>query len=149
MRLVKGALVLVVDGGRVLVMRNAGDALDPALEVVEHRTHPNPANRDWLADAPGLAFSTGHPGRSTTGKADPHQASEDRFFEEALVAAGELAQREAADLIVVAPPRALGILRAGYTPALRARLVAEIGKDLAKHPVDEIARLLNAYEFQA
>ena len=47
-------------------------------------------------------------------------------------------------LIVVAPPRTLADLRSAFHADVQARIVAEINKDLTKHPVDEIERHLTA-----
>ena len=45
-------------------------------------------------------------------------------------------------LIMVAPPRALGVIRQAYTQPLRDALRAEIDKDLVKLPIREIERHL-------
>jgi protein required for attachment to host cells len=45
-------------------------------------------------------------------------------------------------LIIVAPPRALGVLRPAYSHGLRAALRAEIDKDLVKMPLYEIEKHL-------
>jgi protein required for attachment to host cells len=42
----------------------------------------------------------------------------------------------------VAPPRALGLIRNAYTPALRAAVKAEIDKDLVRMPVHQIEKHL-------
>ena len=47
-------------------------------------------------------------------------------------------------LIIVAPPRALGVLRQSYSHELRNALRAEIDKDLVKMPVHEIEKHLAA-----
>jgi protein required for attachment to host cells len=52
-------------------------------------------------------------------------------------AAGELER-----LVVVAAPRTLGVLRDHYSPALKKAVTAEVAKDLVKHPVAEIERIL-------
>jgi protein required for attachment to host cells len=44
--------------------------------------------------------------------------------------------------VVVAPARTLADLRASFSPALRRKIIAEVDKDLTKHPVHEIERLL-------
>ena len=49
-------------------------------------------------------------------------------------------------MVVVAPPHTLSVLRHHYEPAVKARLVAEIDKDLTKHPVSEITRLIGHYQ---
>jgi protein required for attachment to host cells len=43
-------------------------------------------------------------------------------------------------LVIVAPPRILADLRRALHPDVKARVVAEINKDLSKHPVWEIER---------
>jgi protein required for attachment to host cells len=47
-------------------------------------------------------------------------------------------------LIIVAPPRALGVLRAAYTHGLKEALRAEVQKDYVKLPVYEIEKHLAA-----
>ena len=51
-------------------------------------------------------------------------------------------QGDAKALIIVAPPRALGVLRHAYSPKLRAALKAEIDKDYVKTPIHEIEKQL-------
>ena len=45
-------------------------------------------------------------------------------------------------LIVVAPPTALGHMRKHYHKEVQSRLVGEIAKDLANHPVPEIEKII-------
>ena len=47
------------------------------------------------------------------------------------------------ELIVVAPPRTLAEPREQFDKAVKGRVVAEIAKDLTKHPVDEITAILS------
>jgi len=47
-------------------------------------------------------------------------------------------------LILVAPPRALGMIRHAYSHTLRSAVRAEIDKDLVKHPVHDIEKHLTA-----
>ena len=47
-------------------------------------------------------------------------------------------------LIVCAPPRALGMLRQAYTPALKQAVREEVDKDFVKVPVHEIEKRLTA-----
>ena len=51
---------------------------------------------------------------------------------------------EAKSLIMVAPPRALGVMRQAYSHHLRNALRAEIDKDFVKLPVHEIEKHLAA-----
>ena len=144
MKLPHDTVVLVADGSRMLLLKNHGDQLYPDLRVIVHRRIDNPPNHELLADAPGLGFSAGYPGRDTFSRSDPHQANEDRFIAEAVAALAEVAD-SAKGLIVVAPPHALGELRKHYDARIRKALVAEIDRDLVKHPVDEITQHLSSY----
>ena len=49
---------------------------------------------------------------------------------------------ETPSLIVVAPPRAIGVLRREFSSHVRQAIRAEVEKDYVKMPVDEITRHL-------
>jgi protein required for attachment to host cells len=46
--------------------------------------------------------------------------------------------------VLVAPPRILAALRQHLDGESRARILAEVDKDLTKHPIHEIERLLSS-----
>ena len=74
---------------------------------------------------------------------DWHAQEEDRFLRklaERLDAAVNAGQANA--LILIAPPRALGVLRQTYSHGLRAAVRAEIDKDFVRLPVHEIEKHL-------
>lgn len=141
-RLIRHAWVLVTDGGRALVYRNEGDAFKPDLRLLQSQSHDNPPSRDQgRARPPRANDSMGR--RSAMEVTDLHQVAEDRFI--AAVAedldrsfrAGEFEQ-----LLVVAPPVALGEFRKVASPAVTRSVVLELDKDLTKHAPAEIAKLL-------
>jgi len=76
---------------------------------------------------------------------DWHELEEQRFLHKLLdylnaaVHAGQIKS-----LHIVAPPRALGVLRQSYSHELRKALRGEIDKDLVKMPVHEIEKHLAA-----
>lgn len=146
MRLRNSTLVLVADGSRMLILRNIGDEVYPNFEVIEHCRFENQPDRELARDAPGVAFSTGNPGRDTMEEGSVHQALEDRFILSALNAVSiRLSGAEPTQkLIIAAPPHALGVMRKHYDSTILAHLAGEVCKDLTKHPVDEIANHLTA-----
>lgn len=150
MKLRSSTLVLVVDGSRMLILRNIGDEVYPNFEVIEHCRFDNQPDRQLASDAPGLAFSKGYPGRDSMDEGSPHQAEEDRFILAALnavstrLSSGSSGGKPAQDLIIAAPRHALGMMRKHYDRTILAHLAGEVGKDLTKHPVDEIANHLIA-----
>lgn len=138
------AMILVADGRKMLFFRNKGDAAYPNLEAEEVRQQDNPAHLDQASDRAGQSSSTGT-ASGTMGENDFHELEEQRF---AAKAADLLKRRALAQdyekLIVVAPPSALGEMRKHYHKEVQSRLVGEIAKDLANHPVADIERLIAA-----
>ena len=145
MKIASGTILLIVDGAKMLLLKNEGSAVCPELKVLVHRTIDNPANREQRTDAPGVSYSSAGPERSTYEEADLHQQKEDRFAVEAAGALAELAVKEDGDIIVVAPPSTLSTLRYHYDRATQDKLVAEIDKNLAGHPTSHIAELVGAW----
>jgi protein required for attachment to host cells len=141
----KDALVLVGDGQRALFMRNTGTSSHIKLEIENILEHDNPASHEQGTDRPGRAFASVGTARSALEETDWHQLGEDRFathIAETLYALAH-ANRFAA-LVVVAPPKALGILRKEFHKEVTERITGEIPKDLASHYIREIEKALNA-----
>ena len=77
--------------------------------------------------------------------ADPatHEQAEVEFLNDLVRRLdAALLSKTVKDLIIVAPPRALGALRKVYSDHIRSALVAEIDKDLTTMPVDQIEKHL-------
>lgn len=137
------ALILVADGKKYLLLRNNGDFRSVVLGYEGGGEKENPATREQGSDSPGRAFSSTGTARSAIQQTDWHQIEEDRFAARIAEELGTLADAgDFEELIVVAPSRFLAQLRKGFSHLVTARLVAEIPKDLTKHPVDEIAKIL-------
>lgn len=137
------AMVLVADGRKMLFFRNKGDRMAPNLEAETVKVQENPYDRDQASDAPGRAFNSVGSHRSAMQQTDFHEQEEARF---AVEAADLLKRRALANdfdkLIIVAPPTALGEMRKRYHKEVQSRLVGEIAKDLANHPVPEIEKII-------
>jgi protein required for attachment to host cells len=136
--------ILIGDGRKALVLRNAGTPQRPSLEVVDVlRDGSNPPTREQGADRPGRVAQSATGQRSAVEQTDWHEIAEDKF---AATVASRLAaaasQKRFAQIILVAPPTTLAALRKQLGSKMQARVAAEIGKDLTNHPLPEIARLL-------
>jgi len=144
MQIDNDALVMVVDGAKMLLFRNKGDAEYPNLEVEEALTHEDEATREQGSSAPGRNAAPGGSRRGAFEQTDFHQQSEDRFAAEA---AAMLNRRALANdfekLIIVAPPNTLGELRKHYHKDVAARLILEVDKDLTDHTLPSIEKILN------
>ena len=135
--------VVVCDGKKALLLENTGDSVFPNLKTKEVYEHEDQKTRDQGSDAPGRACNSVGAMRSAMDQTDWHEQSERAFLEDlagrldAAVTSGE-----ARAIILVAPPRALGVLRQAYSPHLRQALRAEIDKDFVRMPVHEIEKHL-------
>lgn len=140
--------VVVCDGRKALILENVGDSLSPRLETKEAREQKDAPTREMGTDAPPRVMWPASGARSTIEQTDWHDLAEREFLE-------GLAERlsravtggEAERLIMIAPPRALGVLRKAYSPALQKAIGAEIEKDYTRMPVREIERHLAASTF--
>ena len=82
--------------------------------------------------------------RSAVGETDWHQLAEQRFATEVADTLYEMEHAHKFDeLVIVAPPKMLGDLRAAFHPEVTQCIVAEVPKDLTAHPVPEIAKVLS------
>lgn len=141
-RLTHNARVLVTDGGRAIVFRNAGEVGQPRLEQFKAYHHDNPPTREQGTDKPPRSNNlTGN--RATIEQTDFHQQAEDRFVKDiAEDMAKDLAGGEFTELVVVAPPVALGVYRKAASPELQKATVMEINKDLTKHSAADVAAIV-------
>ncbi len=141
----QGEWIVVCDGRKALILQNAGDEMFPNFQTKEVYAQKNPATREQGSDAPGRTFnSVGH-GRSSVEQTDWHDEAERAFLVDlagrldAALGAGETKS-----MVIVAPPRALGVLRQAYSPQLKQAIRDEIDKDFVKLPVHEIEKHLTA-----
>jgi protein required for attachment to host cells len=142
-KILHGTLVVVADGQKVLLFRNKGDERYLNLELAQEIVQDNPPTAAQGADRPGRVHQSNGAKRSAVETTDWHQAAEDRLATRladelyALVHNGAFKR-----LVLVAPPKTLGVIRSSLHPEVRARLVAESNKTLTQHPVAEIERFV-------
>ena len=140
-----GAWVVVCDGRKALLLANVGDELYPNLRTFEVYEQENPPTSAQGTDAPGRVRESHGTARSAVETTDWHDQAE-RAFLRGIIARLDraLLAGETHALIIVAPPRALGVMRPLYTHAISRALAAEVDRDLVKLPVYEIEKMLAA-----
>jgi protein required for attachment to host cells len=142
-----GEWVVVCDGAKALLLENVGDAVYPNLQTREVLEQPDEPTRALGTDAPGRLNNSLPNSRSAVEQTDWHARAESAFLEDlakrldAQVVAGKVKS-----ILLCAPPRALGVLRRAYSPALKQAVRVEIDKDFVKIPVHEIEKHLTAAE---
>lgn len=139
----QGTWVAVCDGRKALLLENKGNAEYPKLEMREHFEHKSAATHRQGSSAPGRAFSTAGGRRGSVEQADFHDQDEHAFlrrFAECLET--HTRNHEIKSLVLVAPARALGMIRPVLAASTRQVVAAEFDRDYVKMPLYEIEERL-------
>jgi len=137
------ALVLVADGRKMLLFRNHGDEDQIDLRTEAHDARQERKDREIKTDAPGVVQQSFGSGRSTYEEPDFQQQEEDRWIKEAADELKKRALRGDFDaLAIVAPPKALGVLKKCLHKEVEKRLVCTINKEMSGRPVPDIEALI-------
>ena len=147
MPLPHNALVLVADGRKMLFFRNHGDESQIDLRIESHDARRyQRKDREIKTDAPGTTRQSFGFGRSTYEEADFQQQEEDRWIKDA---ADELKARVLRNdfdaLAIIAPPKALGVLKKCLHKEVQKRIVCTVNKEMSGRPVPDIEVLLNGH----
>jgi protein required for attachment to host cells len=159
MPLPHNALVLVADGRKMLFFRNHGDGTQMDLRTEAHDEREDKKDRDYHTDAPGTAAhgagvggrgigaqGGGHVSRPVMEETDWHQLEEDRWVKDA---ADELKKRVLRNdfeaLAIIAPPKALGVLKKNLHKEVEKRVVCTVNKEMSGRPIPDIEALLDQH----
>lgn len=142
LRIPHKAWILVCDARKALFLRNEGDAAYPNLQLERAtRASANPSTANQGTDRPGRIQNAFGP-TSAAEATDWHEVAEAQFARETVDAFRTLYRSRPHGVVLVAPPKMLAALRENLHDDLHATVIAEIDKDLTKHPIQEIERLL-------
>jgi protein required for attachment to host cells len=137
------AFVFVGDGRKALLLRNDGDEKFPNLKAEKVFEDENPPSHAQGTDRPGHLGKGSQ--RSAVEPTDWHDIEEHHFARKVAAALEQVVRtRKVKALIVVAPPRTLADLREAFHADVKACVIAEINKDLTRHPVWEIEKHLTS-----
>ena len=143
MPLPHNALVLVADGRKMLFFRNEGDEGQIDLRTEAHDARDERKDREIKTDAPGVVQQSFGSGRSTYEEPDFQQQEEDRWIKDAADELKDRVLRNDFDaLAIVAPPKALGVLRKCLHKEVEKRVVCTVNKEMSGRPVPDIEALL-------
>jgi protein required for attachment to host cells len=136
--------ILIADGARARILCNdgPGKGLNAVPGGVFHGDHA--ATHEIMSDRAGRTFSSTRPARAAIeAHSDPHRELKRNFAHRLADALAQGWRNRAYDrLIIVAAPSALGELRSALSPEVRAKVIAEVAKDLTKTPDAAVARHL-------
>ena len=146
MPLPHNALVLVADGTKVLFLRNHGDENQIDLRTESHDQREDRKDRELKTDAPGTQAQSAGYGRPAMEETDFHQQEEDRWIHNAAEELKKRALRNDFDaLAIVAPPKALGVLRKALHKEVEKRIICTVNKEMSGRPIPDIEALLNGH----
>ncbi|WP_019936507.1 host attachment protein [Bordetella sp. FB-8] len=139
------AWIAVCDGAKGIVFRNEGERGSLNLCTVSVMGAELRAAHEHGSDRPDRIVSPTGSGRHAVETVDRHRLAEIHFLEDFARSLDDMVPQHAlqATLIVIAPPRALGILRRKLSARLRQMLKREIARDLTGHTVDQIETFLS------
>jgi protein required for attachment to host cells len=147
-----GTYVVVADGGRARIFKRTGLRLRPQLLEIEHleRANAHRRARELTTDLTGRVFGTGsrvgfgprvmarHGAQSDY---DPHAVEVERFARRLSARLARLATIDRIEeLVLIAEPRFLGILRRALAPPVRQAVTRELPRDLTGAMPQPIAR---------
>ncbi|MEO1251714.1 MAG: host attachment family protein [Pseudomonadota bacterium] len=142
--------IVIADGEKAMIFVNDDTPEQPFLNILSKNELDNPPTREQAANRPGRFNDPGAQGaqRSAVQDTDWHQFEKDRFAKDFAEAINLAAKKNAFDeLVLFAPPHALGVLRPELHKETADRLVFDVDSDLTNHSVDDIEKhLANAYK---
>lgn len=137
------ALVLVVDGRKMLFLRNHGDEQQIDLRTESHDARQDAKDSDMKSDGPGTQGQSFGYGRPTLQETDYHQLEEDRWAADAADRVNKRALANDFDaLAVIAPPKTLGELRKHWHKETERRIIVEMPKEMTDRPIPDIEQML-------
>jgi protein required for attachment to host cells len=130
--------IIIADGARARVMQNngPGKGVQAVAGLLFEGDHSSSSK--IMADKPGRTFdSVGNARHAMEPSHDPHDELKAQFVRQIV---GELEARTDAynRLILVAPPRALGLIRKALPAAVASKVTGELDKDLTHLPNAEL-----------
>lgn len=138
--------ILIADGAHARLFANHGPG--KGIEAVEGGviSHDHRPDHELLRDSPTRTFeSVGETRHAITPKTDPHRELKRDFARQLAELLDRSYTAKAFDrLVLVAPPTALGDLRAALSDHLKPHIYAELDKDLVKTPTAELPQHLGA-----
>lgn len=139
-----GLWLAVCDGKTALLLENQGDRESPKLETRETFKQQNPPSHEQGGAPPGRAFSSIGARRSATEETDFHQKQAEMFVRDfADTINRHVESGQIRSLALVAPAKALGVIRSRLSAHARKILTAELDRDYVKMPLYEIERRLS------
>lgn len=142
-----GNWIAVCDGSKALVFENKGSRFRPVLETRDVMRQNNPPAHLQGSSPPGRTLSSVGDRRAAMEEADLHTQAEETFLKAFGARLNQLVKEKGVrSLLIIAPARALGVLRTALSDATRQTVSGELVRDFVRLPLHEIERHLAEVE---
>lgn len=133
--------IVLADSARARVVSNEGPGRGVITAPDKVFQGANLSGREIQADRAGRTFDSAGQGRhAMEPRTDPRDVAKQDFIRQVAAFLDDENNRGAFDrLIVVAPPKALGLMRAALSEQVKSRITGELNKDLIDVPIRELA----------
>lgn len=143
MKKIREVWVVVADGAkaRFYATNDTVSALQPVGPSIAMSPAAKLHSRELKSDRPGRSVSSSRTGlrHAIEPKHDHHKMEKHRFTQAICRHLDRALNRQAFDdLVIVAPRRTLGELRILLPDRVKARVQAEVAKDLTRQPADKL-----------
>ncbi len=136
--------IVVAESSRARIFASAGPrkVLDEVVSLLQPAARLK--ERELVSDSPGRSFDSAGQGRHAVGSANEHKHHEAENFARTIAEQLDSARqgKEFGQLILVAPPHFLGLLRKHMSSQCAAMVVATVNKNLVQHSPAEIGEYL-------
>jgi protein required for attachment to host cells len=141
MKIPADALILVADGRKAMILRNAGDEKFPNLKTEWSVAEPHASTAAQGTDRPGRVSFQDR--RSSVEQTDWHTEEETAFAKRtAATLDGLVRQQQTRNVVIIAPARTLSVLRRSLGEDTTRKVIAELVHDLVNHTVGDIEAYL-------
>lgn len=137
------AWIVVADGGRANIYKNVGEIGEIKLTLVRSSNQHTEQTHELGRDRPGRLHDNSGFSKSALESTDIHQVAEDKFLR-AIVEhlAQDVQNGQCKEIVLIAPPHALGELRKQLPANVAKLVVSEIGKDYTHLAINELQKTL-------
>lgn len=143
MRFSAETLLVLADGEKAAFFRNQGFNGQVRLKQLQRFGIENLASHEMGWDRPGRAFARIEPRRSAYEMPDFHEVEEARFLADLAQAIEvEMSAGQFFKLVIMAPPRALGLLRESLSADILDKVELALTKDYLNTPISDLEEIL-------
>lgn len=137
------AWIVVADGGRANVYKNVGEIGEIKLVLVRSTNQHTEHTHELGRDKPGRMNDNSGYSKSALESTNIHEVAEDRFLKLVIEhLAQDVQAGECKEVVLIAPPQALGDLRKHLPANVAKVVVGEIGKDYTHMAINELQKTL-------